>query len=108
MIVRAVQVHEQVAQLLEDGQGGRRAVDELPVAARLGEGALDDQSAVHAAFETVFVELRIERAAVVHIEGSLHGARVSAGADEGLVRALAEQELERAEDDGFARAGFLR
>ena len=106
VIVGTVQVHEQVAQLLEDGQGRRRTVDELPVAPGLREGALDDQPAVDAAFEAVFVELGVECAAVVHVEGRLHRAGVRAGADEAFVRALAEQQLERAEDDGLARAGL--
>ena len=68
VVVRAVQVDEQVAELLEHGERRRRAVDELPVAARLGEGALDDEIALDAAFQAVFFEFGVERAAIVHVE----------------------------------------
>ena len=106
VVVRAVQVHEQVAELLEDREGGRRTVDELPVAARRREGAFDDQVALHATFQAVFLEFGVERAAIVHVETRFHGAGVRAGADEALVGAFAQEQFQRAQDDGLARAGL--
>ena len=45
---------------------------------------------------------------IVAGKNCFHGAEIGPGADERLVRALAEQELQRANDDRFARAGFAR
>ena len=41
MVVRAVHIHEPFADLLEDCERSGRAVDELAVTARTGEGALE-------------------------------------------------------------------
>jgi hypothetical protein len=43
---------------------------------------------------------------LTHIKNRLDGAAFFAAADERAVGALAEDEVERADDDGFARAGF--
>ncbi len=45
-------------------------------------------------------------AAASRVETRLHRAGVRAGADQGFVGALAQQELEGADDDRFARAGL--
>ena len=68
VIVRAVQVHEEVAELLEHGERGRRTVDELPVAPGLGKRALDDEVAIDTAFEAVFFKFGVERVAIVDLE----------------------------------------
>ena len=70
VIVRPVQIYEQVAELLEHGQRRRRAVDELPVSPRLREGAFDDEIALDATLQAVPVEFGVERAAVVYIEST--------------------------------------
>ena len=41
---------------------------------------------------------------IFHVEDGFHRARIRPGADEALVRALAQEQLQRAQDDGFARA----
>ena len=43
-----------------------------------------------------------------HLENAFHSALVGARADGGFVGALAEQELHRAEDHGFAGTGLAR
>ncbi len=108
VVVRPMQIDQKVAQLLEHGERRRRAVDELPVAARLGEGALDDERAVDAAFQAVSVEFRVELVAILHVERAFDRAGVRAGANLPFVGAFAQQELERADDDRFARPGFTR
>ena len=59
VVVRAVQVDQQVAELLEHRDGRGRAVDELPVAPGLGKRALDDELAVLAAFQPVLGHLGV-------------------------------------------------
>ena len=48
----------------------------------------------------------MSRLRVLHFEDGLHRAALRAGADQRLVRAFAEDELERADDDRLARAGL--
>ena len=50
----------------------------------------------------------VERAAFLHVETGFHRARVRPGADEALVGALAQEQLQSADDDRFARAGLAR
>ena len=81
-----MQIHEQVAELLEHGERRRRAVDKLPVAACLGERAFDDEITLDAAFKTMFFEFGVERAAIVYVEAGFHRAGIRPGADEGSFR----------------------
>ncbi len=76
----------------------------MPVRAGGGEDALHDQLRLLARLDALLFELRVQRARVLDFEDRLDGAALRAGADERLVRALAEDELERADDDRFARA----
>ena len=41
-------------------------------------------------------------------EDGFHRAKIGPGADERFIRALAQQKLQRANDDRLARAGFSR
>ena len=54
------------------------------------------------------LDLRVERAAILHLERPFDRAGIRAGADLPFVGALAQQKLERADDDRFARAGLAR
>ena len=103
MIVRAVQIDEAVAEVLEHGERRRAAVDELAVRARGGKDALQDQLAAFARLDAELLELRIQRLRIAELKDRLDRAALRAGADQRLVRALAEDELERADDDRFAR-----
>ena len=42
----------------------------------------------------------------VAAKNALHRAKIGSGANERFIGALAEQKLQRADDDGFTRAGF--
>jgi hypothetical protein len=42
----------------------------------------------------------------VSAKNGFHGTKIGPGADERFVRAFAEQKLQCADDDGFARASF--
>ena len=107
VIVRAVHVHEPLADGGEERERGRGAVDELAVGAGGGEGALEDELRALAGFDAVFLEERGECGANGRkIEDGFDGATVRAAADEGAVGAFAEDEIEAADDDGFARAGL--
>ena len=104
MIVRAVQIHEAVAELREHGERGGAAVDELPVRARCGKDALHDELAVFAALDALFIEPRVQFRRVLDVKERLDRAAIGTGADERFIRALAEHEFERADDDAFAGA----
>jgi len=102
-----VHVHEPFADGCEDVQRRRRAVDELAVCAARYKSALEDELIVFARFEAVFLEKRFQRRTEFgDIEGGFDGAAFFAAADERAVGAFAEDEIERADDDGFARAGL--
>src|SRR6187455_865810 len=66
VIVRAVQVHESVPELLEHGERRCAAVDELPVRARRGEDAFQDQLRTFARLHALFLELRVDRASITY------------------------------------------
>ena len=61
MIVRAVQVHQTVAQFLEHRERGGAAIDELPVRARSGKYPLHDQLARFARLDPLFFQRRVQR-----------------------------------------------
>jgi predicted lysophospholipase L1 biosynthesis ABC-type transport system permease subunit len=56
VLVRAVDIHQPLAQGGQDVQCRRGAVDELAVGARAGEGALQDKLVVGARLEAVFLQ----------------------------------------------------
>ena len=88
-------------------QRGRRAVDELAVGPGGGERALEDELVFLARFKAVFLQKVFQRRAeFFHIEHGFDRATFLAAADERAVGAFAEHEVERADDDGLARAGF--
>ena len=108
MIMRAVKIDEVVAETLERGEGGGAAVDELPVGPGSGEDALDEKLALLARLDPLRLQLGIQRGGLTDIEAGLDGATVGSGAEEGLVGAVAEDELEGAHDDRFSGAGLAR
>ena len=109
VLVRAVDIHQPLAQGGEDAQRRWGAVDELAVRARAGEGALQEELVVRARFKTVLLQERLERRAEAgDVEGGLDRATVAAAANEGAVRPLAQGEVEGANEDGLAGAGLAR
>src|ERR1041384_2850660 len=107
MLVRPVDVHQPFAELRQCCERGWRTVDELLVRSSRGERALEEQLMVLAWFQAVLIEERYQRRAQFrHVEGGPDCAALRAGAQERPVRALAEHEVERADDDRLARAGF--
>ena len=105
VIVRSVQIDQFVAKTFQHRERGRRAIDELAVAAAGGKRALDNQL-VRARLHSRFLELRIQFREIFAGKNRFDRARFRAGADERFVRALAEEQLQRADDDRFARAGL--
>ena len=72
-----------------------------------GESAFEDELIFFARFQAVFFEKDVEwRAEFRDIKHGFNRTTVAAAADERAVGAFAEDEVERADDDGFARAGF--
>ena len=107
VVVRAVHVHKPFANRREDVQCRRRAVDELTICSRAREGAFEDELIFLARLKAVFFEKSFQRRAeLFHVEHGLDGATVAAAADERTIGAFAEDEVERSDDDGLARAGL--
>ena len=109
MIVRAVDINEPLPERSQDSECGGGAVDELAIGAGGGEGAFEDELIVFGWFETVFFEEGFEGGAkFCDVKDGFDGATVAATANECAVGAFAEDEIERADDDGLAGAGFAR
>ncbi len=107
MVVRAVHIHEPFANRRENIQRGGRAVDELAICSGAGERAFEDELIFFARLKAVLFQKTFQRRAeFFHVEHGLDGATVAAAADERAVSAFAEDEVERADDDGLARAGL--
>ena len=107
MVVRAVHIHEPFANRRENIQGRWRTVHKLAVCSTDSERAFEDELIFVAGFEAVlFQKIFQRRFEFLHIENSLDRTSVAAAADERAVGAFAEDEVERADDDGLARAGF--
>ena len=105
VVVRAVQVHEVIAEALEQGQGDRGIVDELAVGG-LADHPAHDELGVLAGRQAAVFEDGVDFARVAEFEHGLHRAGVLAGADQRFVGAFAEHQFERADDDGLAGTGF--
>ena len=105
MLVLAVELDEQVAQALEEPHGRGAVVDEDAVPARSPELALDDELAV---LEPVagFVEQGGDRTRPVDVEEGLHDGALLAGADQLRLRARADDEQDRVDQDGLAGSGL--
>ena len=72
-----------------------------------GEGPLEDKLVVFAGLEAVFLEKGPDGGLkAAYVEEGLDGATVGPAADEGAVGAFAEDEVEGADEDGLAGAGF--
>ena len=108
VVVRPVQVHEPVAEQLQHGERGRAAIDELAVRAGGGKDALQNELRVLARLHALLFEPRVQARVVAYREDRLDRAALRAGADERFLRPLAEDELERANDDRLARTRLAR
>ena len=105
VVVRPVQVDQVVAEPLQQAQRHRRIVDELPVAARpitrRTISCSSSQRSSPPSSSTAF-----DRRRVAQREHRLDRAAVRAAADQPLVGALAEHQLQRADDHRLAGPGF--
>ena len=107
MIVRSMHVHQPFANFGQSVQGGGRTVDELAVGAGGGEGAFEDELVFLAGFEAILLQETGQGGAeAFDVQDGLDGATVAAVPDEGTVGALAEDEVEGANDDGLASTGL--
>ena len=106
VVVRAMEIDEVLAEALEHLKCDGAAIDELFVGTAAGDGAFDEQFAVLAGFGAGVGQDLIDETGILEMKTSLHRAGVLAGADQGAVGALAEDELEGSDDDGLARASL--
>lgn len=72
----------------------------------MADDAANDELGVIARREAAVFKDRVDFARITKFENGLDGAMVLARADEGFFRALAEDEFQRADDDGLAGAGL--
>ena len=108
VIVGSVHIHEQVADLPQGLDRGGAVVDEDLSGARGRDDAPDHKRAVLAGRQSEIFEDRVDSFRVGKLERCFDAALVFPGADHAAVGAVAENETERADKDGFARAGFPR
>ena len=108
VIVGAVKVDETVANFAQQGERAGRTVGELFSAAGQRDGAADDERAALAGLEARRFEKRVDGRLGRQQKCAIDRAGVCAGADEGFVRAFAQEEFDGTEDDGFSRAGLAR
>lgn len=101
MLVRAMQIDEQSAEGFQERERAGRAVHELFVAR--AEDAFHHQRIAFAGLEAAAFEEGVDEVEIrIELEDRLDGAERFARADEIVVRALAEDQLQRADDHGLA------
>ena len=106
VVVRAVQVDQQIPKLPQERQRARRAVDELLARSGRRDRAFDHQGTILAGFRASLLEHGMHTRVTGDLKKTLHRAGIGSRADERLLRPLAEQQFHRAEDDGFSSAGL--
>ena len=104
MLVRPVEIDEELAEGLQNGERGWRAVDELAVLAGGGDDALDDELIPLAGVQPALRERGIDFIQLLRLEYGLHGADFLPGADEVAVGPLSEHQFEGSHDDGLPRS----
>ena len=105
VLVLAVELHQELAQALEQAHGGGRVVDEGAVPTGARELALDDELAVARPVPGL-VEQRGHRAGGIDLEHRGHHRGVGSGADPVELGAGAGEEQEGVHHDGLAGAGL--
>ena len=91
---------------LQDGERGRRAVDELPVLARGGNDPFDDELVPLAGVQPALGQGGVDFIELFRLEHGLHGADFLPGADEIAVSPLPQHQFEGADNDGLPRPGL--
>ena len=105
MLVRSVQIDEVAAERFQDREGAGRAVHELLVTA--AETAFHDERISLTGLEAAVLEERIDLIKIGgQLKDSLDRAEAFARANEVVIGALAEDELESPDDHRLARAGL--
>ena len=98
MIVRSVEVNQIVTKLLEIPQSGGRSIDELTVRSGKRKATFQNQIGI-TWFDSRFLEMRIPFREIIALKNCLDRAHLRSSPDQGLVGTLAEQQLERADND---------
>jgi phosphoribosyl 1,2-cyclic phosphate phosphodiesterase len=107
MLVRAVDIDQVFAQGGEDAQGGGGTVDELAVGPGAGKDALDHELPFLARFQAIGLQPGGDWwARAGRVEDRLDRALVGAAPQQGAIGAAAEHEIQGADEDGLAGAGF--
>src|ERR1043166_3662761 len=100
-------IDQPLAQLAEEVQRRRGTIDELAVRARPGEGPFQQKLLVFARLQSILIqELSQRNLEPGNVKHCLDGAIVAATANERAVSPLAENQVERANQDRFAGSGF--
>lgn len=98
MIMRSVEVNQIVTKLLEIPQGGGRSIDELTVRSGKRKATFQNQIGI-TWFDSRFLETRIPFREIIALKNCLDRAHLRSSPDQRLVGTLAEQQLERADND---------
>ena len=106
VIVRPVHVDQQLADALQHLERDLAVVDQALRGAARPDDAADDQLSVLAGRQAEFLEDRVNVRGILQDETGFRATGVFARPDQRPVRALAEQQVERPDQDRFARARF--
>ena len=107
MLVRPMHINQFLAQRRKRLKRRGGTIDELAVCPGGSEDAFDYQLMIRACFQSILFKKRWRHAAtVLQIENGFDRATIATSAQKRAVSPLAQQEVEGANDDGFARAGL--
>src|SRR5438552_16438640 len=105
MIVRPMQINQIVTKFFEIRQCGWRAVDKIAISPRKRKISFQNQIAI-TRLNSRFLETPVPFCTIGALKNCFYRARLCSSPKKRFVSALAEQQLERADDDGFTGAGL--
>ena len=107
MLVRTMDIHQPFTDGRQRGERRGRTVDELSVRTGIGKYALQHKLILLARLQSILFQIPFKRRFEFRdVEDRFHRATVAAAADKRAVRALAEHQIQRPNQDRFPRAGF--
>src|SRR5687768_1402442 len=107
MIVRAMHIHQRLADFSQDIERGGRAIDELPAAPAHRHRAPQNELILRTRLESIFVQKILERTSqLFDIENSFNGTRVGTAANQSFISTFTEKKIEGSNKNRFARSSF--
>ena len=102
--MRAMQINKAVPYLFQEAERRLRSIDELPVATRNREDALEQKLTFFARVDPLLAEHPIYFRHFIQLKQRFNRALVGSGSNKRLVRAFAKNQFESANNDRFTGA----